>query len=146
MFLIFLQGAKITSIGLKLDRSQLLYWSLFLERSRLRSKDLMLLQAYLYLWIMTVFMIQFENLPVLLILSDAGSNSSSCRIWIMQAPALVDLRRRGFIMIKLSRTFCHMHWHTNNSQNFVKYMRCSAVVISSAFESNHIADMSLQSC
>ena len=60
--------------------------------------------------------------------------------------ALVDLRRRSF-MIKFSRTVPHAlaYIHTSNSQNFVKYMQCSAVVISSAFESNHIADMSLQS-
>ena len=67
----------------------------------------MLLQAYLYLWNMTVFMIQFETLPVLLILSNACSSSSSCRICIIQAPALVDLRRRSFIMIKFSRTVQH---------------------------------------
>ena len=51
----------------------------------------MLLQAYLQLWAITVFMIQLATPPVLLILNDAGS--SSCRICIMQAPALVDLRR-----------------------------------------------------
>ena len=51
-----------------------------------------------------MFMIQFETLPVLLILSNAGSISSFCRIWIIQAPALVDLRRRSFIMIIFSRT------------------------------------------
>ena len=95
----------------------------------------MLLQAYLYLWTMTVFMIQFEILPVLSILSNGGSSSSSCRIWIMQSPALVDLKRRSFIMIKFSR-------HTSNSQNFVDCMQCSAIAISSAFESNHIVDMS----
>ena len=39
----------------------------------------------------------------------------------------------------------HIHQHASNSQNFVKYMDCFAVVISSAFELNHIADMSLQS-
>ena len=64
----------------------------------------MLLQAYLYLWAMTVFIIQFEAPPVLLILSNAGSSSSSCRVGIMQGPALVDLRRSSFIMIKFSRT------------------------------------------
>ena len=53
---------------------------------------------------LTVFMIQFKTLPVVLILSNAGSSSSSCRIWIMQAQALVDLRRRSFVMIKFSRT------------------------------------------
>ena len=66
----------------------------------------------------------------------------------MKATALVDLRRRSFIL-KLfiminSPELYHMHQHTINSQNFVKYMQCS-VIISSAFESNHIADMSLQS-
>ena len=40
MFLIFLEGAKITSVGLKLDRPQLQHWLLFLEHNRLRSKDL----------------------------------------------------------------------------------------------------------
>ena len=67
----------------------------------------MLLQAYLYLWAMTVLMIQFETLPVLLILSNAGSSSSFCRICIIQASSLVDLRRRSFTMIKLSRTVPH---------------------------------------
>ena len=67
----------------------------------------MLLQAYLYLWTMIVFTIQFETLPVLLILNNAGSSSSSCRIWIMQAPVLVELRRRCFVMIKVSRTVPH---------------------------------------
>ena len=67
----------------------------------------MLLQAYLYLWTMTAFMIHFETLPVLLILSNTGSSSSSCRIWMMQAPAFVDLRRRSFIMVKFSRTVPH---------------------------------------
>ena len=64
----------------------------------------MLLQAYLYPWTMTVFLIQFETPPVLLILSSAVSSSSSHRIGIMQAPALVDLRDRSFIMIEFSRT------------------------------------------
>ena len=67
----------------------------------------MLLQAILFLWIMSVFMIQFDTLPVLLILSNAGSSSTSCRTWITQTPALVNLRRRSFIMIKFSRTVPH---------------------------------------
>ena len=67
----------------------------------------MLLQTYLYQWTLTVFMIQFETLPVLLILSNAGSSLSSSRIWITQAPDLVDLRRRSFIMIKFSRIVPH---------------------------------------
>ena len=43
MFLIFLEGVKITSVGLKLGRPQLQNWLLFLEHNtinRLRSKDL----------------------------------------------------------------------------------------------------------
>ena len=40
MFLIFLEGVKITSIGLKLNRPQLQHWLLFLEYNRLSSKDL----------------------------------------------------------------------------------------------------------
>ena len=43
MFLIFLEGVKITSVGLKPDRPQLQHWLLFLEHNtinRLRSKDL----------------------------------------------------------------------------------------------------------
>ena len=43
VFLIFLEGVKITSVGLKLDRPQLRHWLLFLEHNtidRLRSKDL----------------------------------------------------------------------------------------------------------
>ena len=58
-------------------------------------KTLMLLQAYLCLWVITVFMIQLTTPSVLLILSNAGSSSSSCRILVMQVPALVDLRRRS---------------------------------------------------
>ena len=77
--LFFLEGVKIISVGLKLDRPQLQHWLLFLEHNRLRSKD-MLLQAYLYPWTVTVFVIQFGTLPVLLILSNAGSSSSSCKI------------------------------------------------------------------
>ena len=45
----------------------------------------MLLQNYLYLRANTVVMIQLATPPVLLISNDVGS--SSCRIWIMQAPA-----------------------------------------------------------
>ena len=40
MFLIFLEGVKITSVGLSLDRPQLQHWLLFLEHSSLRPKDL----------------------------------------------------------------------------------------------------------
>ena len=40
MFLIFPEGVKITSVGLKLDRPQLQHWLLFLEHNRLTSKDL----------------------------------------------------------------------------------------------------------
>ena len=43
MFLIFLEGVKITAVGLKLDRPQLQHWLLFLEHNTtnsLRSKDL----------------------------------------------------------------------------------------------------------
>ena len=40
MFLIFFEGVKITSVGLKLDRPQLQHWLLFLEHNELRSKDL----------------------------------------------------------------------------------------------------------
>ena len=56
----------------------------------------------------------------------------------MHALALADLRRRSFMLIKFSGTVCtiHIHWNINNSQNFVKYMQCSAVVISGAFESS----------
>ena len=89
----------------------------------------MLLQAYLYLWTMTVFMIQFETFPVLLILSNAGSSSSSCRIWIMQAPALVDLRRRSFIMIKFSRTVPHALAY----KRLTKLLQAHANVLLSSF-------------
>ena len=34
MFLIFLECAKITSVGLKLDRSQLQHWLSFLEHNK----------------------------------------------------------------------------------------------------------------
>ena len=37
---IFLEGVKITSVCLKLDRPQLQHWLLFLEHNRLRPKDL----------------------------------------------------------------------------------------------------------
>ena len=40
MFLIFLGGVKISSVGLKLDRPQLQHWLLFSEHNSLRSKDL----------------------------------------------------------------------------------------------------------
>ena len=83
MFLIFLEGVKITSVGLKLNRPQLQHWLLLLEHKRFRSKDLNVaagLPVPMTLCTMTVFMIQFETFPVLLILSDAGSSSSSCRI------------------------------------------------------------------
>ena len=43
MFLIFLEGVKITSVGLKLDRPQQQHWLLFLEHNtinRLRYKNL----------------------------------------------------------------------------------------------------------
>ena len=60
----------------------------------------------------------------------------------MQAPSLVNLRRRSFIMIKFSRTVPNALAYKQLT-NFVKYVQCFAVVISSAFESNHIADMSL---
>ena len=43
MFLIFLEGVKITSVCLKFDRQQLEHWLLFLEHNtinRLKSKDL----------------------------------------------------------------------------------------------------------
>ena len=63
---------------------------------------------------------------------------------MMQAPAFVNLRRRSFIMVKFSRTVPHALAYKQLTK-IVKYMQCSAVVISSAFESNHIADMSLQS-
>ena len=44
--------------------------------------------------LMTVFVLQFVSPPVLLILSDVGSSSSSSRI--QQAPALVDLKRHSY--------------------------------------------------
>ena len=104
----------------------------------------MLLQAYLYLWTMQMIMIQFETLPVLLILSNACSSSSSCRIWIMQAPALADLRSRSFIMIKFSRIVLHALAYKQLTKLLqVHVMFCSRH--SSAVESNNIADMSLQS-
>ena len=53
-----------------------------------------MLYAYLYLWAMTVFVLQIASPPVLLILSDAGSSSSFSRI--QQAPALVDLKRHSY--------------------------------------------------
>ena len=40
MFLIFLEGVKVTSVALKLDRPQLQHWLLFLEHNRLRSEDI----------------------------------------------------------------------------------------------------------
>ena len=40
MFLIFFEGVKIISVGLKLDRPQCQHWLLFLEHNRFRSKDL----------------------------------------------------------------------------------------------------------
>ena len=40
VFLIFLEGVTITSVGQKLDRPQLQHWLLFSKHNRLRSKDL----------------------------------------------------------------------------------------------------------
>ena len=91
MFLNFLEGVKITSIGLKLVRPQLQHWLLFLEHD----PGLDLKTCTNGSWIYndplvvaglpvpmgsTVFRIQFETHPVLLILSNAGSNLSSCGI------------------------------------------------------------------
>ena len=80
MLLIFLEGVKITSVGVKLDRPQVQHWLLFLEHNRLRSKDLNVVAGLPVPMDMTVFMIQFETLSVPLILSNAGSSSSFCRI------------------------------------------------------------------
>ena len=98
VFLIFLEGGKITSIGLKLDRPQLQHWLLFLEHNainRRRSEDLNIV----------------AGLPVPVDYDCTGlwfslKLSQSFWFWVMQAPALVDLRRRSFIMIKFSRTVC----------------------------------------
>ena len=40
LFLIFLEGVKITSVGLKLGRPQLQHRLLLLEHNKLRPKDL----------------------------------------------------------------------------------------------------------
>ena len=48
-------------------------------------------------------------------------------------------------MILNSSELYHMHWHARTLQNFVKYMQFSAVIISTAFESDHTADISLRS-
>ena len=84
MFLRFLGGVKINSVGLKLDRPQLQHWLLFSEHNtinRLRSKDLnVVADLHVPVDYDCVFMIRFESLPVFLILSNAGSSSSSCRI------------------------------------------------------------------
>ena len=89
MFLILLKCVKIASVGLKLDRPQLQYWFLFLEHNwptpnseNSNAVGLPVPQT------MTVFVLQLASLPVLLILSDAGSSWSFSRIY--QAPALVD--------------------------------------------------------
>ena len=85
MFLIFLEDVKIISVGLNFERPQLQHWLLFLEHNRLRSNDLSVVAGlpvpmdYDCIY-PGVFMIQSETLPVLLILSNAGSSSSSCRI------------------------------------------------------------------
>ena len=65
----------------------LYHWPLYLEHNRSKNSNILEVVP------MTVFMIQLAAPPVLLILSDAGS--SSCRISIMQAPALVDLKCRS---------------------------------------------------
>ena len=70
----FSGGVKITSIGLKLDRPQLQHWLLFLEHNKSQTTQI-LLQAYLYLWSMTLLMIQLATPPVQLIFSNAGSSS-----------------------------------------------------------------------
>ena len=83
MFLIFLESVKITSVGLKVDRPQLQHWLLFLEHNtinRLRPKDLNVITGLPVPVDYDCVYDQFETLPVLLILSNAGSSSSSCRI------------------------------------------------------------------
>ena len=80
MFLIFVESAKITSVGLKIDRPQLQHWLLFLKHNRLRSKDLNVVAGLLVPMDHDVFMIQSETLPVLLILNNAGPSSSFCKI------------------------------------------------------------------
>ena len=86
----------------------------------------MMLKAYLYLWIMTVFMTRFETLLVLLILNNAGS------------------RRCSLIMIKLSRTVPHALAYKQLTK-LRQVHEMFAVVIRSAFEWNRIADVSLES-
>ena len=57
---------------------------------------------------MTVFMVQFAPPPVLLILGDACSGSSFSRIWIKQAPALVDLK----LVIIIKQTYRFLVWYS----------------------------------
>ena len=66
----------------------------------------MLLQAYLYIW--TVFMIQFETLPALLIVSNAGLSSSSCRIWITRDPTDPILDTASCHINKAGQRIYHM--------------------------------------
>ena len=91
MFLIFLEGVNITTIGLKLDRPQLQHWLLFLEHDRSENSNVVA-----GLPVSMGYDCIYDSAcapPVLLILSSAGS--SSCIIWIMQASALADLRGRS---------------------------------------------------
>ena len=82
VLLIFLERVKRTSADPKLDRPQLQHWLLFLEHNK-SQKAQMLLQAYLYLWALTAFMIQLSTPP----------HSFSFRV--MQAPVLVGFRSCG---------------------------------------------------
>ena len=109
----------------------------------------------MYLWAMTVFVLQLAPAPVFLILSDAGFSSSFSRILIKQSPALVDLKRHSYnnqtnvwvlcIIFNSPRLYKLVHWHASKSQSFVKDMQCFAVVSFTAFESNHTADTGLSS-
>ena len=78
VFLIFLEGVKITSVGLKLDRLQLQHWLLFLEHNRLRSEDLQKCfcrpTCTYGLWLCLWFSLKL---------------SQSFRFWVMQAPVQV---------------------------------------------------------
>ena len=101
VFLIFLKCVKIASVGLRLDRPQPQHWLLFQEHNWPTPKSensnvvgLPVPQPGLYLWAMTVFVLQLASPPVLLILCDTCSSSSFSRI--QKAQALVDLKRHSY--------------------------------------------------
>ena len=105
----------------------------------------MLLQGlHLYLWAVTVFMIQLETPPVLLVLSAAGF--SSCRIRIMQAPAPMQVPNINFNSPELYSNTGMQATHRISlsiSSVLLSSFYCVRNKGSAVFETNHTADTKL---